>query len=236
MKYAIIEQGGGLGDIFFLQKAIDSLLADGWNIIWPVSEYFLYLSEYIKKENLKFYSMSEKYPFKEYFNISEKEIKQIQIKEDIVLYIPFGSIPMKEKYLLLNIQSNGWVDNFIFDRNLDREILLKNKYNIKDGEEFIYVNDLFASPPNMMKRNIVIKTDKKIVYNDGESCHIFDYCWILENAKELHLVESATCYLVEKLNTTDKLFMYSRKINDRPQHPDFRYVDHVYKKNWISVL
>ena len=44
-----------------------------------------------------------------------------------------------------------------------------------------------------------ISSNMKVIYNDGEPCHIFDYCWIIENAKELHLVESAFCYLVEKL-------------------------------------
>ena len=243
MNYAVINQPAGIGDIFFLQKGIDSIISNGWNVVWPVNKHFSYLNDYIKKDNLTFYNIEDDYPFKEDIDF-KKNIPIEFIKNDnIVKYIPLdhaqhinGISFMKAKYALLGISSEDWKNSFIFSRNENRENKLKQKYNIEDGQDFIFVNNIFASPPDTIIRDMEISSNMKVIYNNGEPCHIFDYCWIIENAKELHLVESAFCYLVEKLNTTDKLFMYSRKIHGRPQHQNFDYVSHIYKKNWNKIL
>ena len=243
MNYAVINQPAGIGDIFFLQKGIDSIISDGWNVIWPVNKHFSYLNDYIKKDNLTFYNIEDDYPFKKDIDF-KKNIPIEFIKNDnTVKYIPLdhaqhinGISFMKAKYALLGISSEDWKNSFIFSRNENRENKLKQKYNIEDGQDFIFVNNIFASPPDTIIRDMEISSNMKVIYNDGKPCHIFDYCWIIENAKELHLVESAFCYLVEVLDTNAKLFMYSRIINGRPQHNNFDYVDHVYKKNWFKIL
>jgi len=245
-KYILIDQPAGLGDIFFLQKAVKNLIDLGNIAIWPVISNFSYIKDYIQYENLIFVNKEENFSYKEIF--TECEIKHIQkpllienLKESLI-YIPFirAESPhmhgMKCKYPLVQNSSDNWQNYFKFERNIKRELELKEKYNIQDGEEFIFVNDLFASPPDMLRRNIDIKTKKKIIYNDGEPCHIFDYCWLFENASEIHTIESAFCYLAEVLDTNAKLFMYSRIINGRPQHNNFDYIDHVYKKNWFKIL
>lgn len=250
----IINQPAGLGDIFYLQKAAKILSQTGI-VYWPIQKEFEYLSEYLSHPNINYFNMDNDYPYKNlcqgsYNLFSRKSRQHINLNpQEKIYYIPFthshyesellGSLisryPMLTKYSLIDMTNDFWQNYFTFKRNTKRENLLKKKYNIKNGEDFIFVNDLFASPPEMLKRNIPIKTNIKVVYNDGLPCHIFDYCWILENAKEVHLIESAFCYLVEVLNTTDNLFMYSRIINGRQQHKNFDYIKGIHKKSWNKI-
>jgi hypothetical protein len=58
---------------------------------------------------------------------------------------------------------------------------------------------------------------------------------LFENAKEIHTVETSFCYLIEKLNTTDKLFMYSRTKPGNKPNADFSYIDHIYNKKWETI-
>jgi len=58
----------------------------------------------------------------------------------------------------------------------------------------------------------------------------------LDNAKEIHTVETSFCYLIEKLNTTNNLHMYSRKINGVSRFNDFSYIDHIYKRKWSAIV
>lgn len=242
MKYAMIKQEAGLGDIFFLQKAAKTLINNGYKVIWPVQSNFAYLSKYIMHPNLVLVDETTDFEFKEIYLKDEKGLVEYDIDNTPVLWVPFkhgllnGISSMKSKYPILGLNSNNWQKYFIFNRNKEREMQLKEKFGIKDGEEFIFVNDLFASPPDMIKRPVNVNTNKKIIYNDGSPCHIFDYCWIFENASEIHAIESAFCYIIEVLDTKAKLHMYSRiHRNGHHQHPNFDYVDHIYKKPWTKI-
>jgi len=240
LKYAVIKQEAGLGDIFFLQKAAKTLINNGYKVIWPVQSNFAYLSKYIMHPNLVIVDETTDFEFKDVYTEDEKGLCQYEIEGAEVLWIPFKYAPgypgMKAKYPLLGLNSNNWEKYFKFNRDKTREKQLKEKYEIQDGEEFVFVNNLFASPPNMLERPVDVNTDKKIIYNDGQPCHIFDYCWLFENASEIHSIESAFCYLVEVLDTKAKLFMYSRILpNGTHQHPNFDYVDHIYKKPWTKI-
>lgn len=236
MKYALINQPAGLGDIFYLQKAVKLFLHNNYTVIWPVIKHFEYIKNYIKYPNLVFVNKEENFLFKDIYNKNYKQLMEESYGDYSVLTVPFvHAVEMKHKYPMVNINCDDWKDFFKFERNHERELALKQKYNIQDGEEFIFVNNIFASPPDMHTRNIPLNTDKKVIYNDGEPCHIFDFCWLFENASELHLVESVFCYLVEVLQTKGKLFMYSRVINGQQQHQNFNYINHIYKKDWIKI-
>jgi hypothetical protein len=253
-KVAIVNQPAGLGDIFYLQKAVKYYADQGTKIYWPVQKEFEYLCEYLKYPNINYYSEERDYPYKNLckgsYNLFSKKHKTLLVDNENnieILYIPFThaqfEIEMFEKvksimlvkYLMVEQSHENWQKYFTFQRNTERENKLKQQLDLKENEEFIFVNDLFASPPNMLKREMSINTTLKPIYNDGLPCHIFDYCWILENAKEIHTIESSLCYLVEVLNTTDKLFMYSRKINGRQQHKNFDYINGIHKKPWIKI-
>ena len=235
MKYVLINQPAGLGDIFYLQKAAKLLEFNDYKIIWPVIKEFEYVKDYLKYKNITFVNKEHDFLFKDLYEQNHKQITEHAVGDDTVLVLPLVHSLPKNKYSSLNLTDKDWQTHFSFERNHEREQQLKEKYGIKDGEEFIFINNIFASPPDMITRDIPISTDKKIIYNNGEPCHVFDFCWLFENASELHLVESSFCYFIEVLDTKGKLFMYSRKINGRNQHPNFDYVNHIYKKDWIKI-
>ena len=245
----LINQPAGLGDIFFLQKAAKYFSDDGIPVIWPIEDHFMYLNDYINHSGIFYYPKTQEFPHKkiykldsifETYTFDEKNKKNVLYvpfvhAEHTMMNMPNFESAMKCKYDFVQIDRKGWQEYFSFTRNYTREQQLRDYYKIKENEEFIFVNDLFASPPNMIRRNIKIDTNIRVIYNDGSPCHIFDFCWIFENAKEIHTIESAFCYIIEKLNTTDKLYMYSRKVNGFQQHPNFNYINGIHEKSWTKI-
>ena len=238
-----IRQPAGLGDIFFLQKAASYYIRNGFEIIWPVIKHYEYIKQYNLNDKIKYIS----------FDDLSEDIKKIYTSDQILstndyLYIPFdhacGIINdcdnfMDSKYKLLNITYKNWQDYVKFKRYPDKEICCREKFGLKPQEKFIFVNSLFASPPKIYKRNISIQSNIKIIEQKEEHLHeinFFDLSWILENAEEIHTVETSLCYLIECLKTTNKLFVYNRIIDGAPQHSNFDYIRKIYKKDWNYIV
>jgi hypothetical protein len=61
---------------------------------------------------------------------------------------------------------------------------------------------------------------------------LFDWIEAIENASEIHTVETSLCYLVDKYAKTDKLYMYEkRRSEDPPTY--YRLTNLVYRNpNW----
>jgi hypothetical protein len=242
-KTCLFWQPAGIGDIFFLQKAAKHFISLGYDVVWPVIPQFSYIKNYI--EGIQFVSPTDDFVGSKYYETTEPVIT------DEFLYFPLNvshhhvsGTPMKTKYPLFSkfgfdITSDNWKDHLQFKRNDYREQRCKRILGIEDGEEFVFVNDIFASPPDLYRREMNIPQTVKTVYHKPEHVgefNLFDMCWVLENAKEIHTVETSLCYLVEKLETKGELFMYSRKIYGRNQHPSFDYVSHIYNKKWNYIL
>lgn len=243
MKVVLFNQRAGLGDIFFLQKAAKFFKNNGFEVIWPIIPEFMFIKNYI--DDIKFVDCTSSFPYSNYYGSSKP------LFTDNFVYVPFdeshfmfGVSSMKGKYTLLrymgfDIDSENWKDYFTFKRYPDREEECKKILQIND-EDFIFVNNMFASPPDIVYRDVNIDTSNlKIITHKLEHIKMFnpfDLCWVLENAKQIHTVETSLCYLIEKLETKGKLHMYSRKIHGRLQNPDFSYVDHIYKKDWNYIL
>ena len=52
-KTCLIYQPLGLGDIFWVQQIVDTIINDGYTIYYPVGEvYYKIVSKYITKKNL----------------------------------------------------------------------------------------------------------------------------------------------------------------------------------------
>lgn len=238
-KICLIKQPAGLGDIFFLQKAATQLIENGYHIVWPIADQYEWIIDYIGREGISYGKVSEDFPHKKYYEhtapiISENFIFLPFQNSDMLLQIS----PMKAKYPMVYMTSENWQDHFNFTRKEWREQMLKERLGLSDEDEFIFVNDMLGSPPDIYHREMDIQTDLKVIRNDMELFDEFnpmDYCWILENAKEIHTVETSFSYLVEKLNTTDKLFLYTRMIGNKNQLSENSYIDLVYSKEWDII-
>tara|TARA_B100001175_G_scaffold272551_1_gene245776 strand:+ start:1995 stop:2891 length:897 start_codon:yes stop_codon:yes gene_type:complete len=113
---------------------------------------------------------------------------------DVVFYKQFN-IPFKKRF-----SETYWLRNRYAEKKLYNQL-------IKKKEKYIFVHD---DP----KRNIFInskffdKNIKKIIRNDIKK-NIFDYGYILENANEIHIMESSIRQIIEVLNIkTKKLYLY----------------------------
>lgn len=238
MKTLYIRQPSGLGDILFLQKIAKNFVSFGFNVKWPVIKSYEYINEYIKTDGIQFLSF-------DLLNDEEKELYKgnTVVQSENFLYIPFDRScqltgdyknVMTSKYKLVNMDHKDWQQSVNLIRNFTREYECSVKLN-KDNKPFVYVNRIFASPPEMILCNFKVDTQLEVLENSSDiinNFRIFDLLSILEKASEIHTVNTSLCYLIEFLNTTEKLFMYQRKINNSNQYSTFSYIDGVFDKKW----
>jgi len=112
-------------------------------------------------------------------------------------------------YKLVGIDFQKRFDEFYFERDLKEENRVYLKLN-PDNEDYVFVHD---DP----KRGFEIGDEKiidfygkkiKIIRNDITE-NIFYFCKILENAKQIHCMESSFRSLIETLNINGELFFHN---------------------------
>ena len=75
------------------------------------------------------------------------------------------------------------------------------------------MNNNFASPPkHLVYKDIKVTNNDRIINMDFIYGYtLFDWCKVVENASEIHMVDSGLNYIIEKLTLkTDKLHLYPR--------------------------
>jgi hypothetical protein len=121
-----------------------------------------------------------------------------------------GSTSFEESfYLQNNLNLNLKWDSFNVVRDSGRESQLKEILNISDNSDFIFIHDdtRFSIDDNKINSKF-----KKIRVNRGVTNNIFDYCSIIEQAKEVHVIESSFCFMIDllKLNSYTYAHRYAR--------------------------
>lgn len=232
-KICIIKQPAGLGDIFFLQKLVCEIANEGYKIIWPVKNNFLFLTQYIRHPYLTFYAEDEMFPYKDVY---ETQTSVVATSEYLFLPLQYadryiaGSM-MEAKYVWLNKSFENWVDYFSFKRNEEREdVIFSNILGLQEQDDYILINKHFASLPEYQTiTNIKHPTDRKVVEMDFYGLdNLFDWCKVIENASEIYTVETSICYLIEKLNCkASTIHLYSRN-----REPNFDYIKNIFNKSY----
>lgn len=216
MKTCLIYQPVGLGDILWIQKIVDVIIADGYQIYYPVEDvYFDMISNYLKKDNLHWVRTSDKFPLKEYFgtpNVYQTE-KELYLPISFAdRYFPNCSV-MISKYYFVDVPISDYRNNFKLNRDYKREENLIKTYNLY--KDFVLVNKSFGTNPK--QREFPISTNKKVhVMNIDQDkkngfC-LFDWIGAIEKASEIHTVETSLCYLVDKYAKTENLHMYEKRL------------------------
>lgn len=108
-------------------------------------------------------------------------------------------------YKLANIDfEKKWTD-FYIDRDMEKEKILFDSLGIKENN-YIFINE-DKNRGYVMNKN-KYRQDLPIITSDIQ-CGLFDLCYTIENAKEIHLMESSIKCLVEHLNIkTDNIFFH----------------------------
>jgi len=243
MKTCVIRQPAGLGDIFFCQKIANKLRDAGYNVIWPVIPEFLWLKDYLTTdaticnvlsdfENKKLYEQCD----------LSNNICTYSEDEQVVLinlqaadrFFPNMSV-MTAKYNAMELKHNNWLDYFNFKRDTKKENeLFYDVLNLKDNSRYALKNYFFASPPNeqicKLVANANTQCDEVITMRSVENFTLFDWCKVIQHAQEIHTVDTSVILVVEKINTTDKIYLYSRHIP-----ANFMHVSPILSKRWNLI-
>lgn len=120
-----------------------------------------------------------------------------------------------------------WTD-FYVERDLKREKEFFNKFDLI-SREYIFIHD-DPSRNQIVDKNIIKNKNLKIIEaKKGLTSNIFDYCYIIENAAEIHCIESSFLFLSDSIPTNGKLFShrYARELYD--------YTIPNMKKTWTII-
>lgn len=221
MKPCIIKQPAGIGDVFYLQKVADFYRNKGCKIIWPLRDDIFWISEYIP--DIEWYKLSDNFPGKELFNyVGFTETNDFVYIDASTADRTYNTDPtriMSSKYGLVGIDHLDWNNYFKFNRNIERENeLYYNVLNLKDDSNYVYVNDIVTTDIVKTGKLSNKKFDHQVISNqiiDGFT--LFDWIKVWENAKEIHSIPTALCFIVDVINTNAKIFYYP---HDERQYKD----------------
>jgi hypothetical protein len=242
----LIRQPAGLGDVIFTQKIAKQYIDSGYEIHWPISDvYYETVCKYFKNSSVNFYRESDEFPMKDYYlspiitPTMEEDSKNIYLPLQHADRIVKSTIPfdvMSVKYKSVRIDSTGWQEYFEIDRDMEREdYLFYDVLKLTDDLKYNIVNRWFGTGWDGYRKDLSITNDLKVVEMENlEFDNIFDWCKVYEKATEIHTVETAICYILEKLNLkADRKCLYSR---NAPQN-GFSYVESIYTNiNWEFIL
>lgn len=238
---ALIKQPAGIGDIFFCQKIAQKLHDVGYNVVWPIIPEFMWLADYLIT-NATFCSNASEFEDKELYracnahtyNFSADEQSVVINLQDADQLFPNSSV-MTSKYKAVQLNYHNWLKYFNFNRNTQKEnALFYDILNLKDNSLFALKNYFFASPPSEQVCSSVVDAnvncDEIICMRNVPEFTLFDWCKVLERAHEIHTVDTSVILVVEKLNITDKLNLYSRHTP-----ANFTHVAPIISNNWNFI-
>ena len=196
----------GLGDYLIVNGLIRS-------IIKPDQEYILFTNRNYKE--------SVTFMFRDIQNLTFQVIPQLFYNRYTIMpyirnmdynLIVIGydkldpSIPFEKSfYKQFNVPFENKWDKFYVERDLEREKTFFDSFNIKKEYAFIH-EDIKRN--QIIKRKFIDPNLDIIEAKPGLTDNIFDYCSIIENAKEVHCIESSFMFLADYVSTNGKLFTH----------------------------
>jgi hypothetical protein len=232
-KICLIYQPCGIGDIFYSIGIARHYQKLGYRIIWPVIEELIYLKEYIS--DIEFYSKEEDFPKKEHYLLNSSEI----IKTENFIFLPIHrstditkSLSMPSKYIISEVP-NFWREDFIWNRNIEKENKLYKTLGLEENEPYILINQNFITPPRTIKfpMNIDVNNNKIVSmdYIDGYS--VLDWAKVIEKASGIITIDTCIQYMIDKLDMKSKFYYcYLRNGNDT-----FKEIKDLFSTNWTFL-
>lgn len=97
-------------------------------------------------------------------------------------------------YLQAGVDFNKKWENFYVERDFYREIYFFSKFDLKPNEYIFFHDDI---PRNQIIKRVDNKNLKIVRALPEYTNNIFDYLSIIENAREIHVIESCFMFLVD---------------------------------------
>ncbi len=211
----VVNQWFGYGDCIYIQTLVRKI-ADGRPIIWPVMSHFID-------------GLSRGYPdiqwvdYKTFpINLDSKEQYEINIPKyglctvlpirfaDYLLKVPYDEC-MAAKFKMYGIDYNTWIEDAMWERDYKKEEELQNMF--PPYYKYRLINDIFGSES---KHSVSISDNLEmgnIRMNTVPGFSLFDWAKIIENANEIHVVNSSIIYLLEQLELkAPEVHLYQRSI------------------------
>tara|TARA_R100001443_G_scaffold12706_2_gene22414 strand:- start:4040 stop:4762 length:723 start_codon:yes stop_codon:yes gene_type:complete len=235
MSNLLVNQPAGLGDIMFLQTLVKNINFS--KVYWPVYDHYL--------DDCNTYLSSEKVT---YISNSSPALDNGDLKFDGVANFDKSHLIHKtaqksfmySKYEMLGLDPSMWMLDFKYSRDSEKESNLFNK--VVKQKKYKLINLGFGSSPESKfsentRSDLLSKfsnDDSAVFLEPVEGFSLFDWSKVIEHADEIHTVETSLVYLVEYLQTTDKLFMYLKgsKESFLTQYDGWDYICRIHNKNW----
>lgn len=124
---------------------------------------------------------------------------------------------MTSKYEGLGLDFKKWRENFNFHRIVEREEALRSELGLQEGEPFILKNIYYSvsKPMYGVPESIPSDYDGKIIEMNPSRIggRVFDWCWVFENAEQIHTVDTCIQYIIDKLDVkATRLVIHPRNV------------------------
>lgn len=222
----IINQFQGIGDILFSMELVREWIREGHKILWPVTTAYTDINKhfpeitFIDKEIVKI-----DYNRKEEYEAGGGRVIPLRWAEAI-LGQSYKEV-MRAKYSLYGSNWRNW-RNLTWTRDRAAEEHIAKLLGIKKGEKYNLVNKRFRTDQSGVV-DIKLENDlRTIEMRNIPGTTMLDWSGIIEGAEEIHTVHTAIVYVIDCLETTDKLHQYVRKPDER----DFSLTDYLWRKDY----
>ena len=207
MKYIIVNQRFGIGDVIFSMTAIRALNA--LVTIWPV------LPEYVDGLREAYGGPGSGFIFVDFnlFKIDYSRKDRYFVDGAEVIPLAHQDIPlidcMKNKYAYFGMDWHQWKTEAMWKRNEAKEKSLIEYLGIKDGEQFYLTNVNwgchssagFKSGTNQANMDMPFPSDhiRRIRLDFVTGYSLFDWAAVIEKATYIYSVSTSLLYLLELL-------------------------------------
>jgi len=201
MKY--IYQHMGLGDHLICNGLVRTLVNNSEQYTMFVKSQYRISVEFMYRDipNIKFLEADDNLARQILSNVSQNDIiligfiyQESWYKSFEVMFYQQHSVPLNSKW-----------DNFGCHRDKIKELELFEKLDINPNEEYIFVHDDERYRIDMNRINSSCKIVKPIM---GVIPNIFDYCSIIEKAKEVHTIESSFAFLIDNMGLNQNFIIH----------------------------
>jgi hypothetical protein len=220
---AIFNQYFGIGDILFIEPIMRRYFQNGYDVVLPVLE--------------KYYDCRVHFPYIEFVKQNELNIdyeRQDVVKTaDSIIYpvrwsMEYFSSPlndtMRNKYRMFEMDLEDW-RRLKWLRFRDKEqqlcdlLKLPERFNLINSNWHSFINGYKPIEVNTRIPNVEMR------FIDGFT--LLDWAGIIEKAETIHTVNTSLLYMLETLNVTDQLHLYTRN-NGR----DFQQTEYLRSKKY----